>query len=207
MQIRELTFGFIASYIAGVLPSLNEIRSEVDKKTLQDHVENCFDVALKRWYSNSTVRERIALRKFSSINQLQECYKGDDWKQYKYIIKSFLKTWADELHKDFDCVSYIQQYDIPEQDEHLKSLIEFLGEDVVLQTILIVTFSFMRLVQKKDVYWQIMWRVWSALQQISLSSTVVRRRVRQLNYSSCVGNCNRANCMWRSAMKFVRIRP
>lgn len=130
MQISELTFGFIASYIAGVLPSLNEIRSEVDKKTLQDHVEICFDVALKRWYSNSTVRERIAFRKFSSINQLQECYNGDDWEQYKYIIKSFLKTWADELQKDFDCVRYIQQYDIPEQDEHLKSLIEFLGEDV-----------------------------------------------------------------------------
>ena len=43
MQISELTFGFIASYMAGVLPSLNEIRSEVDKKTLQDHVEICFD--------------------------------------------------------------------------------------------------------------------------------------------------------------------
>lgn len=130
MQTGELTLEFIASYIAGQLPSLIEIRSEVDKKTLQDHVEICFDVALKRWYSNSTVRERIALRKFSSINQLQECYKGDDWKQYKYIIKSFLKTWADELQKDFDFVKYIQQYDISDQDEHLKSLNEFLGEDV-----------------------------------------------------------------------------
>ena len=125
---EDLAYAFIASYISGLISCLSDIPSVDGNKTLQDHVEICFEVALKRWYSNSTVRERIARREFSSLSQLQECYKGDDWKQYKYIIKSFLKAWADELQKDFDCVKYIQQYDISEQDEHLKTLIEFLGE-------------------------------------------------------------------------------
>jgi hypothetical protein len=129
MQISELTLGFIASCIAGKQPSLKDIRSDVDKKSLLDHVEICFEEAMKRWCSNSIVRKRIAQRKFPTIGQLQVCYAGEDWKQYKYAVKSFVKAWGDELEKDFDCVKYIQQFDATESDEHLKSLIAFLGEE------------------------------------------------------------------------------
>lgn len=129
MQISELTLGFIASCMAGKQPSLGNIHSDVDKKSLLDHVEICFEEAMERWCSNSIVRERIAQRKFPTISQLQVCYEGEDWKQYKYAVKSFVKVWADELEKDFDCVKYIQQFDATELDEHLNSLIAFLGEE------------------------------------------------------------------------------
>ena len=129
MQTGELTLGFIASCIAGKQPSLGNIHSDVDKKSLLDHVEICFEEAMKRWCSNSIVRERIAQRKFPTIGQLQVRYEGEDWKQYKYAVKSFVKTWADELEKDFDCVKYIQQFDATESEEHLNSLIAFLREE------------------------------------------------------------------------------
>ena len=130
MQISELTSRFIASYITGVLPSLSDIRSEVDNKSLQDHVGICYEVALKRWCASSIVRERIALKKFSTLDQLRDCYNSEDWKQYKYIAKSFVKAWADELAKDFDCVRFIQQFDITDADDYLDSLIVFLNEEL-----------------------------------------------------------------------------
>lgn len=129
MQMSELTLGFIASCIAGKLPSLGNIPSDVDKKSLKNHVEICFEEAMKRWCSSSIVRERIAQRKFPTIGQLQVCYAGEDWKHYKYAVKIFVKAWADELEKDFDCVKYIQQFDATESEEQLELLIAFLGEE------------------------------------------------------------------------------
>ena len=134
MDKDNRTIGFIACVIADQLPSLSDICSEVDNKSLQDHVGICYEVALKRWCASSIVRERIALKKFSTIGQLRDCYKSEDWKQYKYTVKSFVKAWADELDKDFDCVKYIQQYDVTETDDHLKSLIVFLNEELTSET-------------------------------------------------------------------------
>lgn len=129
-EVSNKTIVFIACVIADRLPSLSDIHSEVDNKSLQDHVGICYEVALKRWCTSSTIRERIALKKFSTISQLQECYKSEDWKQYRYIAKNFVKAWADELGKDFDCVKYVQQYDVTETYDNLKSLIAFLSEDL-----------------------------------------------------------------------------
>ena len=28
----------------------------------------------------------------------------EDWQQYRYAVKGFVKAWADALEKDFDCV-------------------------------------------------------------------------------------------------------
>lgn len=134
MRISELTIDFISSVITGQLPSLSDIRSDVDKKSLQDHVRICFEEALKRWCSISSVRERIAFKKFSTISQLQECCKSEDWQKYKYAVKSFVREWADELEKDFDCVKYIQQYDFAETDEKTNSLIDFLNEELTSGT-------------------------------------------------------------------------
>ena len=83
-----MTIGFIASIIADQLPSLSDIQSEVDNKSLQDHVGICYEVAMKRWCANSTVRERIVQKKFSTIGLLQDCYNSEDWKQYKHAAKS-----------------------------------------------------------------------------------------------------------------------
>ena len=106
-----MTIGFVASCIAELTPSLKDIISEVDKKTLQDHVDICYEEGLKRWCASSIVRERIALKKFANIIQLQELYKSEEWGRYKYAVKSLAESWADELEKDFDCVKFIQQYE------------------------------------------------------------------------------------------------
>lgn len=55
MQTRELTLGFIAFCIAGKQPSLGNIHSDVDKKSLLDHVEICFEEAV--YYNHIEVVE------------------------------------------------------------------------------------------------------------------------------------------------------
>lgn len=49
MDINSILWGFIASYLAGSLPSLREFISKKDKTTLDERIERCYHTALKRW--------------------------------------------------------------------------------------------------------------------------------------------------------------
>ena len=99
---------FIISYVAGNLPSLNNVKFEKDKKTLQDHVEICYDEALKKWFAGSNVRERIALKKFPDSEQLKKLFGSEEWDKYSFVFKSLAEQWIEELRNDEECVEKIQ---------------------------------------------------------------------------------------------------
>ena len=60
MEISSILWGFIASYLAGSLPSLREFISKKDKATLDERIEQCYQTALARWCADDAVRQRIA---------------------------------------------------------------------------------------------------------------------------------------------------
>lgn len=113
MSIDNIFISFIASYIAGALPSLKENFSKKDK----ERIDKCYEKALKRWSTDDIVRERIARRKFSSVNQLQELYKTSDWKKETFSLKGLTDLWIEELRKDEVCAHYIQNQEIKACDK------------------------------------------------------------------------------------------
>lgn len=56
MGIDDFFLSFIASYLAGLLPSLKDIFIKEEKETLQEGVDNCYQKALERWCSDDSVR-------------------------------------------------------------------------------------------------------------------------------------------------------
>ena len=130
MDKDNRTIGFIACVIAEQLPSLSDICSEVDKKSLQDHVDICYEKALKRWCEGSIVRERIANKKFSNQNELRKLSQKEEWNKFKFAVKSFMKTWAVELEIDAECKAYISEYEIPETNGELETLIDFFVKEI-----------------------------------------------------------------------------
>lgn len=129
MEMNNMTIGFVVSCILDLQPSLKDIRSEMDMKSLQDHVDICYEKALKRWCESSTVRERIANKRFSNQNELREIFKSEEWKQYKFAAKSFVKIWAVELEKDAECKDYISKFEPTETNRELETLIDFLVKE------------------------------------------------------------------------------
>lgn len=90
MGIDDIFISFITSYITGMLPSLKEIFSKKDNKTLQERVDKCYEKALERWIADDTVREHIARRKFSCVNQLQELYRTSEWGKDAFALKNLM---------------------------------------------------------------------------------------------------------------------
>ena len=133
MEMNNMAIGFVASCILDLLPSLKGIRLEWDKKSLQDHVDICYEKALKRWCESNIVRERIANRKFSNQNELGKLYNKEEWNNYKFAVKSFVKAWAVELVIDAECKAYISEYEIPETNGELETLIDFFVKEIPLE--------------------------------------------------------------------------
>lgn len=124
-----MTVSFVASCIMDLIQSLNELRSKMDEKTVQDHVDICYEKALKRWCESSIIRERIANKYFSNQNELRKLYQKSEWNKYKYAVKSFVKAWAVELETDPECKACISEYEIPGKNDELDTLISFFVED------------------------------------------------------------------------------
>ena len=74
MDISSILWGFIASYLAGSLPSLREFISTKDKTTLDERIEQCYQTALGRWCANDAVRQRIAQKHFNDLKQVKKLY-------------------------------------------------------------------------------------------------------------------------------------
>lgn len=125
---------FIISYVAGNLPSLNNIKFEKDKKTLQDHVEICYDEALKKWFAGSNVRERIALKKFPDTEQLKKLFGSEEWDKYSFVFKSLAEQWIEEFRNEEECAENILKLNMPDVDEHAEQLIKLLKKDNVSET-------------------------------------------------------------------------
>ena len=75
MDISSILWGFIASYLAGSLPSLREFISTKDKTTLDERIEQCYQTALGRWCANDAVRQRIAQKTLlMTLKQVKKLY-------------------------------------------------------------------------------------------------------------------------------------
>ena len=79
MDISSILWGFIASYLAGSLPSLREFISKKEKTTLDKRIEQCYQTALERWCIDDAVRQRIAHKYFNDLTQLKEFYSTGKW--------------------------------------------------------------------------------------------------------------------------------
>ena len=128
MKGNDMAYAFMASLVS----SLSDIQSVQDKKTLRGHVDIAYENALRRWYANSIVRERIAQRKFPDVTYLQHLYKKhEEWEQFKYAVKSFAKIWSEELEQNADCERLILEVGFSEKDSKIDELRSFLSKDVV----------------------------------------------------------------------------
>ena len=105
MDISSILWGFIASYLAGSLPSLREFISTKDKTTLDERIEQCYQTALGRWCANDAVRQRIAQKHFNDLKQVKKLYLTEKWEKEGVILSSLANLWIEELSKD-EVVSY-----------------------------------------------------------------------------------------------------
>ena len=126
MDISSILWGFIASYLAGSLPSLREFISKKDKITLDERIEQCYHTALERWCADDAVRQHIAYKYFNDLNQLKEFYSTGKWEKESVILNSLAKFWIEELSKDEDVSHYITTQGIISIDEKLDKLTAFL---------------------------------------------------------------------------------
>lgn len=109
MDISSILWGFIASYLAGSLPSLREIISTKDKTTLDERIEQCYQTALKRWCADDAVRQRIAHKYFNDLNQLKELYLTEEWEKKGAILNSLAQLWTEELSKDEEVSGHLKK--------------------------------------------------------------------------------------------------
>lgn len=122
MDISSILWGFIASYLAGSLPSLGEIISTKDKTTLDERIEQCYQTALERWCAGDAVRQRIAHKYFNDLYQLKELYLTEKWEKEGVILNSLAKLWIEELSKDEEISHYITTQGIISIDDKLDKL-------------------------------------------------------------------------------------
>ena len=122
MNISSILWGFIASYLAGSLPSLRELISTKDKTTLDERIEQCYQTALERWCADDAVRQRIAHKYFNNLNQLKELYLTEKWEKEGVILNSLTKLWIEELSKDEEVSHYITTQGIISIDDKLDKL-------------------------------------------------------------------------------------
>ena len=81
MGIDDIFIGFVISYIAGQIPSLKELFKKEEDNSVQEHINKCYEKALKKWCANDSIRQRVARLKFSDVNQLSDFatnYEGAD---------------------------------------------------------------------------------------------------------------------------------
>lgn len=122
MDINSILWGFIASYLAGSLPSLREFISKKDKMTLDERIEQCYHTALKRWCADDAVRQHIAYKYFNDLNQLKELYSTEKWEKEGVILNSLAILWIVELSKDEEVSNYITTQGIISIDDKLDKL-------------------------------------------------------------------------------------
>lgn len=122
MDISSILWGFIASYLAGSLPSLREFISTKDKTTLDERIEQCYQTALGRWCANDAVRQRIAQKHFNDLKQVKKLYLTEKWEKEGVILSSLANLWIEELSKDEEVSYYITTQGIILKDEKLDKL-------------------------------------------------------------------------------------
>lgn len=122
MDISSRLWGFIASYLAGSLPSLREFISKKEKTTLDKRIEQCYQTALERWCIDDAVRQRIAHKYFNDLNQLKELYLTEKLEKEGVILNSLAKLWIEELSKDEEVSHYITTQGIITIDDKLDKL-------------------------------------------------------------------------------------
>lgn len=108
MGFDDIFLSFAISYLAGLIPSMKNIFSKRDKKTLH----NSYDNALQSWSADDTVRDRIAQQRYSSIEKIQNQFKLPEWENQVAIIQSIAKVWADEIRKDEESSKIVNSLDI-----------------------------------------------------------------------------------------------
>lgn len=122
MDINSILWGFIASYLAGSLPSLREFISKKDKTTLDERIEKCYHTALKRWCADNAVRQHIAYKYFNDLYQLKEFYSTEKWEKEGVNLNGLAKFWIEELSKDEEVSNYITTQGIISIDDKLDKL-------------------------------------------------------------------------------------
>lgn len=128
MGIDDIFISFVTSYISGELLSFKESFFQRKKNmTIQEHIEKCYERALKKWIANDIVKERIARAKFFSVNQLRELYKTNKCQNDSFAIKIIINLWKEELCKDEVCAHYIQEHGLKVINNKIDQLIEIIN--------------------------------------------------------------------------------
>lgn len=121
MGIDDIFIGFVISYITGQIPSLKELFKKEEDNSVQEHINKCYEKALKKWCANDSIRQRVARLKFSDVNQLSDFatnYEGAD----ALALMDLSKLWAEELRNDEKCFQYIQETHLKRISEKINCL-------------------------------------------------------------------------------------
>lgn len=122
MGFDDIFIGFIVSYLAGSLPSLKDIFSRKDEKSLPELLEESYEKALERWCQNDIVREHIAQQEYATIGQLQNA----EWEKNLASLKDIIELWAEELKKNDDSRRLIEEQEHQEISDKQDRLTDLL---------------------------------------------------------------------------------
>lgn len=108
MSGTEIFIGFVISYIAGNLPSLKQLLSGGDKLSLQEKINQCYQIALEKWCANDPLKQRMAQQRYATPKKLVETAAKDN-EEDAAAIKSLASLWAEELRKNEECAHFIHE--------------------------------------------------------------------------------------------------
>ncbi|BEG99002.1 hypothetical protein [Bacteroides sedimenti] len=104
MGLDDIAISFAISYIAGSIPTLKDWLSR--DKDLEIRLDKCYQKALKKWTVNDGISNSLSNRMFGHLSELKEYLLTKPTDKPKGLDE-LIAMWADELHNDQQCYSFI----------------------------------------------------------------------------------------------------
>lgn len=128
MDSFPLISSFIASCLAGSLPTTGEVLSEKERTSLNERMERCYQQALTEWCADDAVRKRLAQKKFPNVYQLKDLYNKEEWDKERKALKDITALWIEEISKDEELVHHITALGIITIDKKTDKLTALLSQ-------------------------------------------------------------------------------
>lgn len=106
MGIDDIIISFGLSYLANNIPQVQDwVKGESE---LQDHIEKCYNRALKKWTVNDGIRKIEKARESIHFEDLKAILAGETVPDDSY--NELIKLWITELRNDVLCYSFIIEH-------------------------------------------------------------------------------------------------
>lgn len=118
---------WITSYLVGSIPTLKDLFSK--NKCVESRIDACYQAALKKWYLNASVQERVSVH-FTSVDSLR-AYMLSKPDRKEYGVDRLLHLWSDELRKDEICYNFILETKIDKVNDTVNGIAATVKESIL----------------------------------------------------------------------------